>query len=59
MENNLKELVFSRAKRARAEIMKYGENNAIGRNAISRWRVYESLLEEAGLMEEFETFAEE
>ena len=59
MENNLKEIVFRRAKRARAEIIKYGERSAIGSNAVSRWRVYESLLEEAGLWDEFEKWENE
>lgn len=54
MENNLKVMLFRRAARARAEIEKYGDRSAIGSNAVNRWRVYESLLEDSGLMDEFE-----
>ena len=54
MENSLKEILFKRAARARAEIEKFGDRSAIGSNAVNRWRVYESLLEESGLMDEFE-----
>lgn len=59
MENNLKEILFRRTKKAREEIEKFGERSAIGSNAVNRWRVYESLLEEAGLWDEFEKWENE
>ncbi len=54
MENNLKEILFRRTSKARKEIEKFGDRSAIGSNAVNRWRVYESLLEEADLWDEFE-----
>lgn len=59
MENNLKEILFRRTRKARQEIEKFGDRSAIGSNAVNRWRVYESLLEEAGLMDEFEKWENE
>lgn len=53
-DKSLKEIVFRRTKRAREEIKRFGEHSSIGSNAIQRWRVYESLLEAAGLMSEYE-----
>ena len=54
MAKNLKEILFQAAKRARQDIMEYGERSAIGAAAARNWWVYDSLLEVAGLHDEFD-----
>lgn len=56
MAKNLKDILFRFTKTARREINEFGERSAIGEAAAQNWRVYEKLLEAAGLMGEFEIY---
>lgn len=55
-EAPLKAFLFKKTLKARRDINKYGERSCLGSHAVQVWRQMESLLNEAGLWDEYEAW---